>query len=71
MADSPGKPGHHMVEVRAIKCPYCFIGTAEFEMKIYKSAFVGNFEEPRRCSACNQWVRCKPKVILEGVKVDV
>jgi hypothetical protein len=69
MAESPGKPGHHVVEERRITCPTCRVGWADFTVKIYKSAFVGDFEDPKKCCACNAWIRCKPRVVLEGVAV--
>ncbi len=70
MADSPGLPGHHEVQGHRVPCPKCVVGGAVFVLKVYKSALVGEFDDPKRCEACGAWIRCKPKVSLEGVLAD-
>jgi len=70
MAELPGKRGYHGEEVRWVWCPRCQVGGAEFKLKLYKSALVGSFEEPAKCSACGQQFFCRPRVTLEGVVRD-
>lgn len=64
----PAKPGD---EVHRIACPYCSVGYAELLVsKTGPQLQIEAFRDPRKCNVCKRYFRLKPRLKIEGVKME-
>lgn len=58
-------------QVLKVPCPYCPLGFAEVVMTNRGDrAEVEGIKDPRRCLTCKRYFALRPRVVLEGVRLE-
>ena len=65
------KPQLAGAKITEITCPYCLAGYAEVVvMHRHGQVQIEGIKDPRKCNQCQRYFRLKPRVVLEGVKLE-
>ncbi|MGD9879031.1 MAG: hypothetical protein AB7E70_20960 [Hyphomicrobiaceae bacterium] len=58
-------------ETLRVSCPYCLVGHVEVAATIHNDVVqVPDIRAPRKCATCGRYVALKPRVTIEGVKLE-
>ena len=61
------------MEMHRVSCPYCLVGFSEVLVETQltqKTKRVEGIAEPRRCVTCKRYFKIKPRLKLDGVKLE-
>jgi len=71
LADAPRIAGVPAADVLRVTCPYCVAGFAEVLMlRKGDHVQVEAIKDPRRCLTCGRYFALRPRVVLDGVRME-
>lgn len=74
LSDAPNIKAPSDGQVLRVSCPYCLVGFTEILIEVNhrnNSKSVERIHDPRKCVTCGKFFRLRPRVVVEGVPLEV